>query len=238
VIGDPDRPAYPGAMDLPTEFVISGILARSPDVENWLSFVSLEYLQDHEAYPGIGDAVLRLLVVPKPGQKAAMDDWLENELATGQVTAVTYRQALAQVRKETRTQMLTIALIESVVAVVAALTLAVLNYISLSQRRSEYGVLHALGHGRLQLVWRAVQETALTTGTAWALSAVLCLAGLFYLRFGLFGPLGLGLNLFNLEPWSFTWPIPVAVLATTSATIARTLSSLDVVSIIEGRPST
>jgi ABC-type antimicrobial peptide transport system permease subunit len=167
-----------------------------------------------------------------------MDSWLENELATGQTTAYTYRQAVAQARQETRTQILTIALIESVVAVVAALTLAVLNYISVSQRRSEYGVLHALGYGRLQLVGRAIQETALTTGAAWALSAVLCLVGLLYLRFGLFGPLGLRLNLFNLEPWSFTWPIPVAVLATTSATIARTLSSLDAVSIIEGRQNT
>jgi ABC-type lipoprotein release transport system permease subunit len=235
VIGDPEHPAYPGAMDLPTEFVISGILARSPDVENWLSFLSLEYLQDHEAYPGLGGSVTRLLVVPKPGRKAAMDGWLENELASAQASAFTYRQAVAQARQERRTQMLTIALIESVVAVVAALTLAVLNYITISLRRAEYGVLHALGYGRLRLVWRAVQETALTTGAAWALSAALCLGGLLYLRFGLFGPLGLRLNLFNPGPWSLTGPIPIAVLATTSATIVRTLSSLDAVSILEGR---
>jgi ABC-type lipoprotein release transport system permease subunit len=236
VIGNPDRPAYPGAIELPTEFVISGILAESPEAENWLSFASLRYLQDHEAYPAVGDS-LSWLVVPKPGQKVAMDDWLENELAADRVGVSTYRQGIAQARKETRTQMLTIALIESVVAVVAAITLAVLNVVSVLQRRSEFGVLHALGYSRLQLVWRAIQEAALTTGAAWALSALLCLAGLLYLRYGMFGPLGLRLNLFNLGPWSLTWPIPVAVLATTSATIARTLSSLDAVSIIEGRPN-
>jgi cadmium resistance protein CadD (predicted permease) len=53
------------------------------------------------------------------------------------------------------------------------------------------------------------------------------------LRFGVFTPLGLTLNLFNLTPWLFTLPIPVAVLAVTGATIARTLSKLDPVSIIE-----
>jgi hypothetical protein len=52
---------------------------------------------------------------------------------------------------------------------------------------------------------------------------------------GVFTPLGLRLNLFNLTPWLFTLPIPVAVLAVTTGTIARTLAKLDPVSIIERR---
>jgi hypothetical protein len=96
-------------------------------------------------------------------------------------------------------------------------------------------VLHALGYGRLRLVWRTVGEMAFTTGAAWGLSAVLCLIGLLYLQLGVFTPLGLRINLFNLTPWLFTLPIPVAVLAVTTGTIARTLSRLDPVSVIERR---
>jgi hypothetical protein len=56
-----------------------------------------------------------------------------------------------------------------------------------------------------------------------------------YLQFGLFAPLGLRLNFFNLTPWLFTLPIPVAVLFVSAGTMARTLSKLDPVSIIERR---
>jgi ABC-type lipoprotein release transport system permease subunit len=234
VIGNPDRPAYPGAQALPTEFVISGILATS-EKENWLSFISLEFLESHESFNISDDYIGQLIVVPRAGQKAALDDWLENELAGGEVHVQTYRQALASAQRATRSQLLAIALLESVIAIVAAVALAVLNHISVSQRQSEFGLLHALGYGRPRLVWRTVRETAFTTGTAWGLSAILCMMGLLYLQFGVFAPLGLSLDLLNLTPWLFILPIPVAVLVATGGTVARTLSKLDPISIIERR---
>jgi len=235
VIGDPDHPAYPGAESLPTEFVISGIFARStaPEDENWLGFVSLEFLESHEAFY-VPD-VPPLIVVPRAGQKEPLDNWLENELAGAGVSVLTYRQEVDHARESAHSQMLVFALLESAIAVVAAIALAMLNYVFVSQRQSEFGVLHALGYGRLRLVWRTVRETFFTTGIAWAFSAILCLMGLLSLQFGVFAPLGLRLNLLNLTPWLFTLPIPVAVLAATTGTTARTLSKLDPVSIIERR---
>jgi hypothetical protein len=58
---------------------------------------------------------------------------------------------------------------------------------------------------------------------------------LFFLQLGVFEPLGLRVDFLNLTPWLFTLPIPVAVLAVSTGTIARTLSKLDPVSIIERR---
>jgi ABC-type lipoprotein release transport system permease subunit len=235
VIGDPDHPAYPDAESLPTEFVVSGIFARStaPEDENWLGFVSLEFLESHEAFY-VPD-VPPLIVVPRDGQKEPLDNWLENELAGAGVSVLTYRQEVDRARASAHSQMLVFALLESIIAVVAAIALAVLNYVFISQRQSEFGVLHALGYGRLRLVWRTVRETFFTTGVAWAFSAILCLMGLLSLQFGVFAPLGLRLNLLNLTPWLFTLPIPISVLAATTGTTARTLSELDPVSIIERR---
>jgi hypothetical protein len=234
-IGDPDHPAYPDAESLPTEFVISGIFARStaPEDENWLGFVSLEFLESHEAFH-IPD-VPPLIVVPKAGQKDAMDDWLENELAGVGVSVLTFRQEVDRIRQSAQTQMLVFALLESVIATVAAIALAVLNYIFVSQRQAEFGLLHALGYGRLRLVWRTVREAIFTTGIAWTFSAILCLMGLLSLQFGVYAPLGLKLNPFNLTPWLFTLPIPVAVLVVITGTMARTLSKLDPVAIIDRR---
>jgi len=237
VIGDPDHPPYPGAMALPTTFVISGILAQpsTPEADNWLAFISLEFLEAHESYAMARSSLTQLLIVPRAGRKAALDDWLENALAGGDVRVETYSGALEGYRQGTRSQILSIALIETVVAVTAAISLAVLNHIFAAQRQSEYGTLHALGYGRPQLVWRSLRETGLTTGAAWAISVVTCLGGLLYMQFGMLAPMGLRLNLLNVTPWLFTLPIPVAVLAAATGTIARTLYKLDPVSVIERR---
>jgi ABC-type lipoprotein release transport system permease subunit len=235
VIGAPDQPAYPGAPSLPVEFVVSGIFARPqrPEDGSGWGFVSLEFLEANAPFP-IPD-VPPLIVVPKAGQKSALDDWLEHELAGLDASVLTHDQELSRVQNKARQDMIGMALLESVIATVAAIGLAVLNYIFTSQRHSEFGVLHALGYGRRQLVRRVLGETAFTTGIAWGLSAIVGMTGLLYLRFAVFAPQGLTFNLFNLSPWLYTLPIPVAVLAVTGGTIARTLSKLDPVSIIERR---
>jgi putative ABC transport system permease protein len=231
VIGDPDHPAYPDASPLPAPFVVSGIFA--PAEGNWLSFVSLEFIESHEAFDV--NVTHSLMIVPRHGQKDVLDDWLENDLAGSDLWVMTQAKALAEARQETRSLIETIALIESVVAVVAALGLAVLNHIFVGQRRVEFGVLHALGRRRAWLVGRTVREAALTTGAAWCLCAVICLVALAYVQFGLFAPLGLVLDPLNPTPWLFSLPIPAAVLAAAAATTSRTLSRLDAVAIIERR---
>jgi ABC-type lipoprotein release transport system permease subunit len=235
LIGDPAQPAYAGAPSLPVQFVITGIFARpaAADDENWWAFVSLEFLEEQSALPL--PAVLPLIVVPQEGQKDALDDWLEFELAGSDASVMTHRQQVARVRQGARNQMLAMVLLEGVIAVVAALGLAVLNYVFVSQRQAEFGVLHALGYGRRQLVRRVLRETAFTTGLAWGLSAIVVLIGMFCLRFGLFAPLGLRFDLFKITPWLYTLPIPVAVLVVTACTTAWTLSKVDAVSIVERR---
>ena len=237
LIGSREHPAYPGALVLPADFVISGILSppAAPEDENWLAFVSLEFLQNHEAFSFLG-LIEHFLIVPKAGQKTAMDDWLETELAQmPEIRVSTYRQSLINARKSTRTTLLTMALIESGVAAVAAAALAVINIISVAQRQVEFGLLHALGHARSWLAWRTVRETAFKTGMAWAISALVCLAGLAYLQVRVFMPLGLSFDLFSPTPWLFTLPIPAAVLLAAGGTIARTLRKLDPVAVIEKR---
>jgi ABC-type lipoprotein release transport system permease subunit len=235
VIGDPERPAYPGAPSLNTEFRISGIFARPTAPENGigLGFVSLEFLESLEPY-GVPE-VPPLIVVPKAGQKDVLDDWLENQLAGVNASVLTYHQEISRIQNQARQDMLSIALLEGFIALVAAIGLAVLNYVFISQRQAEFAVLHALGYSRRQLVWRVLGETAFTTGIAWGLTAILCLAAILGLRFGVFAPLGLTFDLFNFTPWFYTLPIPMAVLAVTAGTTARTLAKLDAVSIIERR---
>jgi len=235
VIGDPERPAYPGAPSLRNQFVVSGIFAQPKAPEDGIGwgFVSLEFLESQEA-SDVPD-LPPLILVPKAGQKDALDDWLKHELAGADASVLTWRQQVSRIQDKAWQDMLSIAVLEGVIAAVAAIGLAVLNYIFISQRQAEFGVLHALGYDRRQLVRRVLGETAFTTGIAWVLSALIGLIGMLVLRFALFAPLGLTFDPFNLTPWLYTLPIPVAVLAVTTGTTARTLSKLDAVSIIERR---
>ncbi len=235
VIGNPDHPVYPGAPSLEAEFVVSGIFARPETSEDGsaLGFISLEHLESEKPFP-IPD-VLPLMVVPKPGYKQALDVWLENELSRSDVSVLTYQKEVSRIRRKTQQDMFAMMLLEGIIAIIAAAGLSVLNYTFISQRKSEFAVLHALGFARRKLVGRVFSETLFTTGIAVGLSISMFLIGLFYLRLGIYDQLGLSFNPFNLSPWLYTLPIPISVLAITTGAIARALTKLDPVSLIERR---
>ena len=174
-------------------------------------------------------------MVPKTGQRAALDEWLENEIDGERRTVFTYGQQQAWWQDAADALLLTTSLMESVIAVVAALALVGLNYVFVAQRQAEFGVLNALGFNRLHLVWRVVRESLLTTGAAWLTGVLGCGVIVLYLQQAVYRPVGLGLDFFNPTPWIFTLPVPVAVLAVSAAAVAWALSRLDPVAVIERR---
>ena len=234
VIGNRDHPIYPDAPALPSELVVSGIFAQAENLadDTWLSFMSLEFIN---SYRSDWKTDLSLIIVPKAGQKATLDAWLESQIAGERRTVLTYAKQQAWFQKMMTIGLFTVSLMESIVALVAALALAGLNYVFVTQRQAEFGVLNALGFSRLQLVWRVARETLFTTGAAWLAGLLGCAVVLAYLQYSLYTPAGLRLNFFNPTPWLFTLPIPVAVFVVGTGTIAWMLSRLDPVAIIERR---
>jgi ABC-type antimicrobial peptide transport system permease subunit len=134
-----------------------------------------------------------------------------------------------------RDLLILIAAVESIIALVAAIAVAALNTIFFSQRRSEFGILNAIGRGRSWLLLRTAKETGSAILVAWLLGAALCAAGLVLTQTAIYAPRGLSLDFANPVPWLFTLPIPVAVVAVSTSTIARALAKIDPVSIVEGR---
>jgi ABC-type lipoprotein release transport system permease subunit len=231
------RPVDERDEDIPTELAVVGIL-QSPsgrahsnsDVSP--GFVSSEYLESHELY---SSRPVHLLVVPVEGRKAELDAWLEENVASTRTLVETYAAALRNMQQAIRSMLLLFAAVESVVAVVAAVALAALHYIFFSQRRDEFGILHAVGYGRPWLVLRTIRETVSVVAAAWLIGAAVCVISLIYAQAKVYAPMGLSLNLSNLSPWLFTLPIPLAVVAASAGTITRMLTQLDPVSIVERR---
>jgi len=234
-VGDKIGRAYGDRDDdeLPTEMIVAGILSSSPgQADLWTGFVSLEYLSSHEFYAGHST---HMLVLPREGRKSEIDAWLEENVASGDTSVRTYDLMQRDYGLAMWALMALFGIIESVIAVVAAVALAILSYTFFIQRRDEFGVLHAIGHSRRRLVLRTARESVSIVLVAWLLSVVLCGIGLVYIQARVFAPKGMTFNLFHPAPWLFTLPLPLAVVAVGVGLVARMLRRLDPVTVIEGR---
>ena len=223
------RPIHKLDSNIPTEMVVVGILGPN---DQWMGFASYEYLESHELY---SSRPIYLLVAPTVGHKAELDDWLENQVASSQTNVRTYNTQYHELQEATHGTLLLFAGIESVIAIVAAIALAILNYIFFAQRREEFGVLHAMGCTRVWLILRAAKETISVVTIAWLIGALVCVIGLILIQVNIYLPKGMSLNFSNPAPWLFTLPIPIAVVAASTGVIAWLLFHLDPVSIIERR---
>jgi hypothetical protein len=229
---------------MPTELTVVGLLESTgsalveragydvPSKPRWVGFASYEYVDSHERYTGLPT---HMLVIPVEGRNSEMEIWLRETIASPRVEIETidksYRrwQGLVQISQ-------TIADIGIVILTVAAgLALAILNYIFFTQRRDEFGTLHAVGHSRASLLTRALQESVSITAIAWLVAAAICIAGLLCFQTYVFTPIGTSVDLANPTPWLFTLPIPIAVVVASAGTIGWALSKLDPVAIIERR---
>jgi len=230
VIGGKDDEDSPLVVDsLPTEMVVAGILF--PD-RPWVGFASYEYLRSHALTASRSPC---LLVIPREGQKEALDTWLEKSVNSTQTRITTFATEEREYRDMTNSLVLTFALLECMIAAVAAVALTMLNHVFFTQRTDEFGILNALGRSRSWLAWRTVKETASTVGLAWVGGAGLCGIGLLAMQSLVYGPRGLALDFFSLTPWLLTTPLPLAVVAAGVGTISWALSRLDPVAVIERR---
>jgi ABC-type lipoprotein release transport system permease subunit len=228
--------------DIPTEMVVVGILqpqaersrsGQTPSSDTmWLGLASYEYLDSHEL---TSSRSVHLLVVPADGRKDELDAWLKGSVVSAQTDVVTYSSEYREHQQFVRGLVLVFAVIGSVTAIVAAIAMATLNYVFFTQRQEEFGILHAVGRSRLWLVLRTMKETGCVVTVAWLAGVVICCIGLICFQALVYAPKGLSLNFSNPVPWMLTFPIPLAVVAVGTGTIAWTLSRFDPVSVIERR---
>lgn len=228
------RPVYEDDRGILTEMAVVGILSDPEDDslrrDVWTGFASYEHLSSHGLYASHPTI---LLLIPVEGYKDELDTWLEMSVASERTGVRTYDRQLWIRRQDDRLLLLLCAAVEGIIAIVAALALAILSYTFVSQRREEFGTLHALGHSRRWLVLRTVWETVSVVAVAWLMGAAVCMVGLVTMHAGVYVPKGLTLNFFNPAPWLFTLPIPLAVVAVSGGLVAWVLSRLDPVSVIE-----
>ncbi len=229
---------------MPTELTVVGLLESTgpalveragydvPPMPRWAGFASYEYVDTHERYAGTPTHVL---VVPLEGHDSEMEIWLQETIASPRVRIDTLGSSYRFWQANVQTAQTTVGIGSTILSIVAGLGLAIMNYVFVTQRRDEFGTLHAVGHSRAALIARTLRESVSITTVAWLVGAAVCIAGVFYAQATLYAPLGTSLDWTNPTPWLFTLPIPLAIVAASAGTIAWTLSKLDPMAIIERR---
>ncbi len=222
VVGkDLDRMEY-----LPAKFTVVGRLIGPYD----LGVVPQSALR--EIYGIRGDS--NLLVFPRPGRAAALDDYLTG-LDSDEVGAVTPTTANQIFHDETYHVSAMLWAINGVTIVVLSLAVGLLNNIYFMQRLGEFGILAAIGYPVRYLIQRTLMEAMVLSLTGWLLGLGLSMAAVALMREWVFAPQGIALLNLSWRTIVFTLPIPVLTGLFSLATVVRRLGRLDPVSIVERR---
>jgi ABC-type antimicrobial peptide transport system permease subunit len=218
---------------IPTTMVLVGVLEADSSLRSEpnirMGLVSFEYLDSHEIYTFRSP---NLLVVPKDGRKAAVDRFLETTLDSQLVRVSTQRNMDEAMKPGLLVLRLVFGIVDVFVAAVIALVVGTINRMALTQRMAEFGLLHAVGHGRAWLIRRLTLETAAVAGVGWLAGLALSWLLFAWLKANILAPL-FDLDLANLAPIWFATSIPLVVIAFAGWSTVRTFARLDAVAIID-----
>ena len=231
-IGRAIDPDYYGTISSP--LVLVGILENDSAVSSGpsvrLGFLSAEYLGNHELY---APRATSLLIIAKDGRRAAIDDYLEKTI-NSKYTEVQTFGTLVEAYQMARVGVYVIfGVVNNVVAVMMAFTVGIINRIAIANRLSEFGLLHALGRNKKQLIRRLTLETATVAGLGYLAGLSIALSVMAWLKNSLFYDLGVEVYMFNPAPFLFVLPIPLITVALTFLSVKRIFTRLDTVDIVE-----
>ncbi|HEU4325729.1 MAG TPA: FtsX-like permease family protein [Roseiflexaceae bacterium] len=227
---DPDQDSE----DLEERFVIVGLL----DGPVPLVLLNREYLLAVSPVHGHGQRDEAWMVVAQPepdgtGGYPTLERALR-ALPADRFVVRSYGNQLELVEDINSSLDMVLVVLTLVIVSVLTLAIALLHYVYVMRRMSEFGILLALGAGRSRLIRRALLETVVLIGIAWVIGlalAELACGGLQLLL------AGRGVALTTLEPRVLLLSVPLALGSGLSCllTLLWQLTRLDPVSIIEHR---
>ena len=223
---------YYGA--IPDAMILVGILEGDPNLSQGPSaragFASYEYLESHEAFAPRNPS---LLVIPQEGRKEEVDEFLETTIASARTETETFREISQFVKMGRRGLYLIFGIVNTLVAVIVALVVGVINRMAMMRRMPEFGLLNAIGLHKQRLIGRLTLETAALAGIGWGIGLLLSYLVMAGLKASLYYSKGMDLDLTNPWPLLFTLPIPAVVVVFAVSSARRVFARLDSIAIIE-----
>jgi hypothetical protein len=210
-------------------FVVSGLLAGKPVV----SFASFETLIKQHGITPANEYRNYAFMLPQPGQLAEMNRCLAS-LPPGNHDITTYNTAKAKYDEGMEGISLLLTAISLIVILIVTISAGFLCYIYFLQRRSEFGLLVAIGYSRRRITVRAFYEIGGLALIGYGAGVAAGIVSGILLNVALFAPRGEPLVLWQMEYGLSAACIPLFVAVTGMVPIWRMLKRLDTIAIIEG----
>ncbi len=201
------------------------------DTDQWLMVDSIEYQRAYH-FPPID---LGLAVARNPTDQNALDHWAAKHFQGRHAQIFAFFMIEKQTREmfDTLYQLLNIVI--GVLALVMTFMMAMLMNIYQTQRLVEFGLLHAIGYTRGQLLKRVFLETAIVVFLGWSLGIAAAQLLLRVLNNAIMAPRAFDLAPFDMNAFRYTIPLPFAILLVAGVTVWWRFHQFDSVSIVERR---
>lgn len=210
------------------ERVISGLI----EGESIVNFESLEYWMKKNRVSR-EDFSLGVILIPSEGGLERMNKALDEMQAAG-VEIRTLRSVRLQNAMETESINLLLTLINIMVIAIVSICIGFISYLYFYHRRSEFGILSAMGYTGNQIIGRAFSEIAFMNAAGLAAGILMALAAGGILNLVSFIPRGQPLELWSLDYLVKAACVPLFVVLFSIIPVWRLLKELDPVTMIEG----
>lgn len=201
------------------------------NTDRWLMVTSYAYLNANHLPP----LDVALVSAADLTQQRRLDTWAEHYFKGSKTQVISYEQ----IEKDTQEMFATLYKILNVViatlALVITFMMGMLMNIYQTQRLVEFGLLQAIGYTKRQLLRRVLLENIGVILLGWASGLVVAYWLLRLAKMLLMDPNAYALNTEDLLAYSYTTPIPFAILVVAVATVILRFRRFDPVSIVERR---
>ncbi len=211
----------------PTPVKVVGIA----QTDRWFMINSIEY-QRENYFPPIDDA---LIFAKNLADQNKLDHWTVKRFKGQRPLIFAYFQIEKNTREMFSTLYLILNVVISALAVVITFMMGMLMNIYQSQRIVEFGLLQAIGYTKKQLLKRVLLESVSVITLGWILG-LFCTFGLLNVANKvLMEPKAYALDVFDLQAYAYTIPIPFSILVVASLTVVLRFRKFDPVGVVERR---
>ena len=199
----------------------------------WLGLTSRSFVDTYSPFTYTG--YLAFAKTPRLAEQRRLDDEIAHVVKNGQARVWRFAGLVSETKSALANLYLILDLVVGIIVFTISFLCGLLSNIYFTQRLAEIATLSAIGYSRALLLGRTVGETALLCIFGWGIGSVVTIGLLWLLRVVAMTPRGLLLDPLDTGAYTFTLPLPIAIIGFALVTIWLRLATLDPVSIIERR---
>jgi ABC-type antimicrobial peptide transport system permease subunit len=177
---------------------------------------------------------MSLLVFHMKDKVYETNDFLINNIKSGDIGVKTYKQLKQQQVADNNQMNMVFNIVQVIIVIGMTLAIVNLNYVQFFNRRREFGILHAVGYSRRHLVKRAFNEMFVLQSIAYISGIIMALAAGVMLKIMLFDKKGMPIEILNPKSFLQTIVIPIFMSIFNIIPVSRMLSKTDAIAAIQG----